>query len=52
MTNIQIQELKLQIDSIKEYITSDICKTCYEMEIRLNEYEKLLKEYAEITADK
>lgn len=45
MTQEKIIQLKLQIDSIKEYIKSDICRTCAEMQIRLDEYEEKLKEY-------
>lgn len=43
MTNHQVTQLKLEIDSIKEYITTDLCKKCEEMYNRLHECQKLLE---------
>lgn len=43
MTNNQIIQLKLEIDSIKEYINTDVCKKCEEMYNRLHECQKLLE---------
>lgn len=42
--NNEITNLQLKIDSIKEYLYSDICKTCEEMSNRLKECEALLKQ--------
>lgn len=41
----QIIHLKLEIDKIKEYVNSELCKKCEEMTQRLKECEKLIKEY-------
>jgi hypothetical protein len=38
-------ELKLEIDRIKEYIDSDLCKRCEEMSERLKECEQLMESY-------
>jgi hypothetical protein len=40
-----IVELKQELDSIKEYVDSEICKKCQEMYIRLEECQKLIKDY-------
>jgi hypothetical protein len=42
MTPEQISDLKIQIDEIREYVKSDICKSCEDMYVRLKEYEELL----------
>lgn len=43
----KIMELKLEMDKIKEYIDSDLCKRCEEMNNRLHECERLLAEHIE-----
>lgn len=46
MTNLtpqQITDLKIEIDSLKEYIYSDLCRKCEEMSKRLNDCERLLE---------
>jgi len=40
--NSQITELQVEIDSIREYISTDLCRKCEEMSIRLKECERLL----------
>ena len=42
----RILEIKQEIDSIKEYVESDLCKKCEEMTTRLKYYESLLHEYS------
>lgn len=42
----QILEIKQEIDNIKEYVESDLCKICEEMRNRLYQCEKLLHEYS------
>lgn len=42
----QILEIKQEIDNIKEYVNSDLCKICEEMRKRLSQCEKLLDEYS------
>ena len=42
----QIMQIQDQIDSIKEYMNSDICKMCEEMKTRLVSCENLLNEYS------
>lgn len=46
MTIQKITELKLEIDRLREYIESDLCKKCEEMTRRLKQCEMLLKEYS------
>jgi hypothetical protein len=41
--NHQIIELKLEIDHIKEYLQTEVCKKCEEMFLKLNECEILLQ---------
>lgn len=43
MTNNQINQLKLEMDSLKEYINTDVCKRCEEMYKRLQECQRLLE---------
>ena len=43
MINNQITQLKLEIDSIKEYINAELCKKCEEMYNRLQECQSLLE---------
>lgn len=46
MTNLtpqQITELKVEIDVLKEYISTDLCRKCEEMHTRLIECERLLQ---------
>lgn len=45
----QILQIKKEIDDIKEYIESDLCKKCEEMKYKLDECEKLLKQYLQKT---
>jgi hypothetical protein len=42
----QILEIKEEIENIKDYIESDLCKICEEMKRRLYQCEKLLNEYS------
>lgn len=42
MTNNQIDQIKMEIDSIKEYLATEFCRKCEEMMRRLEECEKLL----------
>lgn len=44
--NNQITEIRQEIDHIREYVDSDLCKKCEEMQIRLKQCENLLNEYA------
>jgi hypothetical protein len=37
MNNNQVAQLKLEIDSIKEYLETELCKKCEEMSNRLQE---------------
>lgn len=43
--NSQIINIKLEIDSIKEYLHTDVCRKCAELSIRLEECELLLQQY-------
>lgn len=47
----QILEIKQEIDNIKEYVESDLCKICEEMKNRLLQCEKLLNEYSRSDMD-
>lgn len=47
----QILEIKQEIDNIKEYVESDLCKICEEMKNRLHQCEKLLNEYSRSDMD-
>ena len=40
----QILEIKQEIDHIREYVESDLCKKCEEMQTRLKQCESLLDE--------
>jgi hypothetical protein len=42
LTPQQITNLKIEIDAIKEYVYSDLCRQCEEMSKRLIECERLL----------
>lgn len=42
MENKTINQIRIEIDSIKEYVYSDLCLKCQEMMHRLKECEKLL----------
>ena len=42
----QITQIQNQIDNIKEYVNSEICKMCEEMQNRLVSCENLLNEYS------
>lgn len=46
MTNSMITDLKLEIDSLKEYLQNEICRKCEELSTRLSECESLLYEYS------
>jgi hypothetical protein len=46
MTQEQIHHLKLEMDKIKEYINSELCKKCEEMTTELRKCEQLLQEYS------
>jgi flagellar biosynthesis/type III secretory pathway protein FliH len=47
----EITEIQNQIDNIKEYINSEICKMCEEMTTKLVLCEKLLNEYSRPNMD-
>ena len=42
----QITQIQNQIDNIKEYVNSEICKMCEEMKTKLVSCENLLNEYS------
>ena len=42
----RILEIKQEIDQIREYVESDLCKKCEEMRLRLKHCESLLHEYS------
>lgn len=44
--NNQIREIQQEIDYIKEYVESELCKKCDEMKSRLQHCETLLYEYS------
>lgn len=44
MSNNAIEELKIQIESIHEYLATELCKKCEEMTNRLIECERLLQD--------
>ena len=44
-TKQKMIELKQQIDSIKEYVDSELCKKCQEMYDSLVECQKLLQDH-------
>jgi hypothetical protein len=46
MNDIIITDLKLEIDSLKEYLQNEICRKCEELSSRLAECESLLYEYS------
>lgn len=37
MNNNQVAQLKVEIDSIKEYLETELCKKCEEMSQKLSE---------------
>lgn len=45
MTKLEISAIKEEIDRLKEYINTDLCKKCEEMASRLQQCEKILIEY-------
>jgi hypothetical protein len=47
----KITSLKLEIDHIKEYLETDVCKRCEEMYNMLENCENLLKEIVELNKD-
>lgn len=49
--NNQIQEILNQIDNIKEYVNSEICKMCEDMKNKLQQCEDLLNEYSRSNMD-
>lgn len=46
MNNEKINELKVQIDQLREYVEGELCKKCEEMSKQLEEYKKMLYEYS------
>ena len=44
LTPQQIADLKSEIDEIKEYINTDLCRKCEEMSKRLEECERTLND--------
>jgi hypothetical protein len=44
--NEKIINLKLQIDHLKEYINTDICRKCEEMSQQLKDFQRMLDEYS------
>lgn len=44
--NNQILEIQQEIDHIKEYVQSELCRKCDEMKSRLEECERLIYEYS------
>jgi len=51
MTNNPITQLKLEIDSIKEYLDAELCKKCEEMYNRLQECQSLLERLSRETTE-
>ena len=49
--NNQIVEIQQEIDHIKEYVQSELCKKCDEMKTRLQHCERLLHEYSRSDVD-
>lgn len=49
--NNRIQEILSQIDHIKEYVNSEICKMCEDMKNKLQHCEDLLNEYSRSNMD-
>jgi hypothetical protein len=47
----QIMQIQTQIDNIKEYVNSEICKMCEEMKTRLVLCENLLNEHSRPNMD-
>jgi hypothetical protein len=45
MENEALYHLKLEIDSIKEYLDNSMCNRCLEMSKKLDEYENMLWQY-------
>ena len=45
MKSSELIALKEEIERIKEYLTSEVCKKCEEMSDRLKECEKVLEKY-------
>lgn len=45
MNNEEFLKIKEDIHSIKEYISTEICKKCEEMFKQLEKYQKILDEY-------
>lgn len=43
MTKQQILELKMEIDKIREYVHSELCKKCEEMSQKLKECEQIIQ---------
>jgi hypothetical protein len=44
--NEKIINLKLQIDHLKEYINTDICRKCEEISQQLKDFQRMLDEYS------
>jgi hypothetical protein len=41
-----LSEIKVEIDRLKEYVNSELCKKCEELNKRLIECERLVQEYS------
>lgn len=50
MTQEQIRNIQTEIDSIREYVETELCKKCEEMFKNLAQLEKLLKEHGSISS--
>lgn len=48
----ELNLIKEEIEKIKEYIASDLCKKCEEMSDRLKECEKILSQQNDTTNSK
>jgi len=46
MNNDRINQLKVEIDQLKEYVEGELCRKCEEMTKQLEEYKKMLYEYS------
>lgn len=48
---MNITELKLKIDTLKEYIDTELCKKCEQMQKELKDLEDYLKQYLDNSAN-
>lgn len=45
LSEYEISNLKKEIENIKEYIESDLCKTCEQLRAKLEHCEELLQQF-------